>query len=224
MHYHWPQFSWVKEDKNTACSQWSLALWFDQVFTSQHVRSVCCNLKTVCKILKNFTDAVTEIILTICMIWFHAPIAIRKFNLCVYQIMIKWGFLPSASEGWGKIIISVCLFVDTRGVHQDGVPRPDLGWGPPKARSGEQGTPGQRTPCSGMDYPQPGQDGGYPRMGYPQSWDGVPPSHSKTGATPGWGTPHPGMRSPPPPIGQEKEYLLCGGRYVSRVHAGGRSC
>ena len=49
----------------------------------------------------------------------------------------------------------------------------------------------------------------------------------------GWGTLCPGMEyppmsrdvvTPPPPIGQQVEYLIRGGRYASWVHAGGLSC
>ena len=52
-------------------------------------------------------------------------------------------------------------------------------------------------------------------MGYPPTRDGV---HSQ-----GWDTPQPGMGYPPG-IGQQREYLLRGGRYASCVHAGGLSC
>ena len=45
--------------------------------------------------------------------------------------------------------------------------------------------------------------------GTPHSGMGYPPARS------GWGTPR---------IGQQKEYLLRGGRYASCVHAGGLSC
>ena len=46
MHCNWPQFNWVKEGNNTAGGQWSITLCFDEVFTSQHVTSVYCNLKS----------------------------------------------------------------------------------------------------------------------------------------------------------------------------------
>ena len=59
-------------------------------------------------------------------------------------------------------------------------------------------------------------------MGYPLSWDGVPPSQVRMGVPQdrvppalGWGIPR---------IGKQKEYLLRGGRYASCVHAGEFSC
>ena len=45
MHCNWPQFNWVKEGNNTADGQWSVTLCYDEIFTSQHVTSVYCNLK-----------------------------------------------------------------------------------------------------------------------------------------------------------------------------------
>ena len=53
---------------------------------------------------------------------------------------------------------------------------------------------------------------------------GYPPLPSQDGVRLilGWGTYH----LPPPPLQprQQREYLLCGGRYASCVHAGGLSC
>ena len=60
-------------------------------------------------------------------------------------------------------------------------------------------------------YPSPRWE--YPILRYPpgQGRD-TPPSQ-------GWGT-----YPPPPGIGQQMEYLICGGQYASCVHAGGLSC
>ena len=79
------------------------------------------------------------------------------------------------------------------------------------ARSRQGGTPTR----SRWAVPQPGPDrgGGYPtrfRWGVPQP--GVSPVQR-------WSTP-----PPPPRIRQQMEYLGCGGRYASCVHAGGLSC
>ena len=83
------------------------------------------------------------------------------------------------------------------GVPKDGVPLSRSGWGYPRM---------EYAPVPGWGTPQPGEDGGtrgcstpHPRMRYP----------------PGWGT----LR-----LGQQREYLLCRGRYASCVHAGGLSC
>ena len=61
-------------------------------------------------------------------------------------------------------------------------------------------------------------------LGYPPSWDGVPPGQIRTGVPKMayplpilvWGT--------PPRIGQQKEYFLRGGRYASSVQTEGLSC
>ena len=74
---------------------------------------------------------------------------------------------------------------------------PRSGWGTPW--SGLDGYP--RTPIrTGWGYPLSGLDGGYPPVGT------------------GWGYP-----PPPKKTEQQSEYLLCGGRYASCVHAGGLS-
>ena len=71
-----------------------------------------------------------------------------------------------------------------------------------------------------MGIPQSG-------MGYPLSSDGVPPcSHQvRTWGTLVWDVVPPvSSDGVPPRIGQQMQYLICGGRYASCVHAGGLSC
>ena len=113
-------------------------------------------------------------------------------------------FLPPASEGWGKVIFSVCSHLRGEG----GYPIPGLEGGrgtPSKMRTGVPWVP--LAPRSGRGIPHPA-DGGYPRMeGYPLS---------KTG----WGIPPPEAPSPPH---QQSEHVLRGGRCASCVHAGGLS-
>ena len=45
MHSNKAQLNWVKEVDNTVSIQWSQTLCFDEVFTSQQIRRVYCNLK-----------------------------------------------------------------------------------------------------------------------------------------------------------------------------------
>ena len=145
-------------------------------------------------------------------------------------------YLPPASEGWGKVIVSVCVSVHTWGW----VPQPADG-GYPHLRSGWGGG----YPIPGLDgggypishpayggYPIPGLDGGgYP---LPRSGQGVPhPAY--------WGVPHLGRGSPrswkgegvptwegstPPPGGtpHHSMYVLHGGQCASCIHAGELSC
>ena len=73
------------------------------------------------------------------------------------------------------------------------------------------------------EYHIPGLDGlGVPRTGWHtpnhHDWMGYPPPHNWMGYTP-----HDWMGYPPSPH-QHSEQLLRGGRYASRVHAGGLSC
>ena len=118
------------------------------------------------------------------------------------------GFLlPPASEGWRKVMFSLCPpfrgggdypISSLDGPDGGGVPYPRSGWGGgggmpsfwlggvPHSRSGLGGTPIQD------------QDGGYPWLPTPNSGlDGVTPPPSKTE----WGTPppHPGLDGVPPP-------------------------
>ena len=44
-HCNWPQFNCVKEVNNTASVHWSLTVCCNEIFTSQNVTSVYCNLK-----------------------------------------------------------------------------------------------------------------------------------------------------------------------------------
>ena len=125
---------------------------------------------------------------------------VKDFKHITFDLNINWcGFLPPASEGWGKVIFSVCPHL--RG---GGVPHPRSGWGVPCPRSVAGGYPSQvwvgvpipglggGVPCLrsglGVQYPIPGLDG----EGVP----GVPPSGARSGwwgrGTPSqvwWGTP-----------------------------------
>ena len=164
----------------------------------------------------------------------HAPWH-RPYLLCcatstfflwpkIHRLSTRVLFLPPASEGWGKVLFSVCLSTSGGGVPhprsgRGGYPIPGLGGGgvlhprsgqgtPPDLGWGTPPGPGMRTrdgvpPRPGMGYP-PG-----PGMGYPPR--------------PGMGyLPGPGMGTPPD-LGHS-EHLLFGGRYASCVHAGGLSC
>ena len=138
-------------------------------------------------------------------------------------------YLPPASEGWGKVIVSVCLSVHTH-LHPiilqlvpcpfwvvpqwlvpgpfQGVPQPgpDKGGYPSQVQTG--GTPvrdGLTPP------PRPGQDGGVPQSGM-----GYTPGQDRRVT--------PVSDGVPPWMGQQMEYLRSGGRYTSCVHAGGLSC
>ena len=98
---------------------------------------------------------------------------------------------------------------------------------------------------------RPGPDGdrgcpsqvrtGYPMMGVP-TWPGMdnPPRSARSelggggvflgqvrmgdGKVQTGGYPSQGWGNPPPPIGQQMEYLICSSRNASCVHAGGLSC
>ena len=100
-------------------------------------------------------------------------------------------WLPTASEGWGKVIFSLCVSVHTRGVPQPG---PEGGGTPIQPWTG--GTPsslGWGLPSSSLGRGGPHLDEGTPcpEMGVPpiQGWMGVPPVWTWTGD---------GV--PPPPI------------------------
>ena len=157
----------------------------------------------------------------------------------------EW-LLPPASEGWGKVLFSVCQFTSRRGE------------GTPSCRQGGGGgTPSQVRMGGGwwvLHFTSGWWGGGYPhpRSGWGvgvsplQVWmgtgattilgqdggQGVPPSQVRTGVPPSQdrGTPlsrigvppHPGPRSGQ--LEQHCVYLLRGGRYACCVHAGGLSC
>ena len=110
--------------------------------------------------------------------------------------------LPPASEGWGKVLFSVCQSTLMGGYPISGpagYPISGLGRGVPHPRSGQGG------------YPIPGLDGGvpHPRSGWgevtqPRSGQGGTPTQVWTGGYPnpgldggvphprsGWGVPHP---------------------------------
>ena len=77
--------------------------------------------------------------------------------------MVKLLFLPTASEGWGKV-----MFLSVR-IREGGTPRYTLSWPryqPPPVRSG-WGVPQGTSPSQGTS-PQPGHDGrGYPKVPIP---------------------------------------------------------
>ena len=86
---------------------------------------------------------------------------------CNYKLQL----LPPASEGWGKVLFSVCLSVHTStgggglpqpGLDGGGVPRPGLDGGgqgiPQSGLDGGGGYPSQVWMVGGV--PQPGLDGG----------------------------------------------------------------
>ena len=109
--------------------------------------------------------------------------------------------LPPASEGWGKVIFTVCLSVHTRG---EGTPICWLGGGTPSGPTG--GTPSFPTGTSWQ--------------GVPWALDGVPPPHGDWMGYPsfetGWGYPLPigtGWGTLPPPcrqIRRQSNYLAGG--------------
>ena len=88
--------------------------------------------------------------------------------------------LAPASEGWGKVLFSICQFTPRRGwgvphlADWGGYPTPDMDGGVPHPRSRGGPHPAYRgsTPISGLDrgvtHPT---DGGYP---HPRSGQGVP--------------------------------------------------
>ena len=131
-----------------------------------------------------------------CLLFFSLP----------HTFGIAFCFLPPASEGWGKVLFSVCL-----SVHISGGGYPSQVWGGPHPRSGQGG------------YPIPGLGwGGTPSQvwtgGTPQTWDRVPPDL-------GQGTLRTWDGVPPPTWNIASTWhLLRGGRYASCVHAGGLSC
>ena len=130
------------------------------------------------------------------------------------------GALPPASEGWRKVMFSLC---------------PPFGGGVPCLRSGWGGGTLSQVwmggyPISGLGggCPIPGLDGGYPIPGLDRgtpTWSqvrmggylGYPPSA-------GWGTPHWGQDGGVPQLEQHGVYLLHSRRYASYIHAGGLSC
>ena len=155
-----------------------------------------------------------------------------------YPRQVKTGVpqpAPDGGEGYhsqvqmGLSMMGYPLARSDQGVPQHGYL---LSWDViPPARS-EWEYPRTRYPILGWDTPppQPGQDGGTPGQGSPHNGMGSPLARSGQGTYPRMGYPHPGMGPPPvlgwgtPWLGQQKEYLLCGGRYASCVHAGGLSC
>ena len=130
-------------------------------------------------------------------------------------------YLPTASEGWGKVMFSVWQAGGDsparsrrgRGIPQPGQGRGYLGY--PQARSGWG-----LSLLGGTQVPPQARSG----LGVPR----VPPSRARSGQGVG-GTPQGQVRTggtPPPPPGQDStmEYLTSGSRYASCVHAGGLSC
>ena len=133
------------------------------------------------------------------------------------HILERLPLLPPASEGWGKVLFSIC----------QSTPRPGGGGVVPHPSWQGEGTPvlsqARGTPSGWWGIPHPiwlmghvlpvGTGWGYPNPDL--AW-GSPLSST------GWDTPPP---LPPPPHLQRGEHLLRGGQYASGVvHAGGFSC
>ena len=137
-----------------------------------------------------------------------------------------WEYLPPVSEGWGKIIISLCVSVRNLTGGGEGrypIPGLDLGGDTP-SRSGQwgRGTLSQVWMMGGTPL-QPALDGVPPP---PRSaLDGVTPCQDWMGTTPtartGWGIPPELDGVPPLHPGLDG---VRSGRYASCVHAGGLSC
>ena len=76
-----------------------------------------------------------------------------SFTKCKFTLKCFWQYLPPASEGWVKVIFSVCSHLVEGVPHPRsvgrGYPIPGLGGGVPHPRSGGW-------------YPVPGLDGGLP--------------------------------------------------------------
>ena len=130
--------------------------------------------------------------------------------------LTKFPLLPPASEGWGKVLFSVCQSIPRRGgggtrSSLGGGSRSSLGWGGTRSSLGRGGV-----------LIQPWM-GGYPNLGWgvphlqgvPQPWTGGYPIS-------GEGVPH--LQVPPPPRNSKQLLRLRGGRCASCVHAGGLSC
>ena len=121
----------------------------------------------------------------------------------------KNSLLPPASEGWGKVLFSVCQSTPRR---VGGYPTSGLGRG---------GIPSQVQVGGG--YPISGP-GGYPIPGpggYPISGQGCTPSQVRGR---GYSIPCSGGYPGYPPWNRKHLLRLRGGRYASCVHAGGLSC
>ena len=136
------------------------------------------------------------------------------------------GFLlPPTSEGWGKVIFSVCVSIHTS----------TGGGGVPPSQVQVGGTPSQVQVGGGVPPSQVQVGGGVGAYPLPRS---------RWGAGVGWGTPFPGPmggagavggRVPPIQVRSQDEvgggtpyrhsvYLLRGGRYASCIHAGELYC
>ena len=130
-----------------------------------------------------------------------APATVNIVN-CRRSILYGTWLLPTAYVVPGKVMFSVC---------------PHLGGYHGQVRWG--GYPTLGTPHQTWPGVYPG--GGVPHLGYPPSdlaggypWQRVP-HLGYSPVRPGWG----GY-----PAGGIPEYLICHGRYVFCVHAGGLSC
>ena len=102
------------------------------------------------------------------------------------SIRMKIKLLPPASEGWGKVIVSVCPHL-----REGGFPVPRLGGGIPHPKSRWRGTPSQ---VWVWGYPIPGLGGGNLVPGFgggtsSQVWVGMYPIPGLGGGypIPGWG-------------------------------------
>ena len=110
----------------------------------------------------------------------------------------SFSFLPPASEGWGKVIFSLCVSAHTTTGGGSTPSEVWMGGAVPHPRS-EQG--------GGVPHPRFGWwRGGNP--GYPPGLDGYPPQDWMVYTPPpvrtGWGIPQPGLDgewgTPPPPV------------------------
>ena len=137
------------------------------------------------------TDGVTVQFGVYCHICPHFSLLPAFVAVCL-DVHSKWhplsrGLLPPASEGWGKVLFSVCLSVHISGR----VPQSGLGRGSTPSQVWTGGTPSQ---VWGGGYPIQVWGGGYPI----QVWmvGGVPWPGFGGGGTLArfqWGVPHPGL-------------------------------
>ena len=146
-----------------------------------------------------------------------------------YILVCSIGFesplLPTASEGWGKVMFSVCS-QGRRGYPEVPIPHPPrylpltkVPTPPHPSQDGGGGTPMYLPPAKVPPPPcRSGRGRGYPKVLNPpptpiQVWMG--------GGLFVWTLRY---LPPTPGIGQHMEYLIRCGRYASCVHAGGLSC
>ena len=196
--------------RNNRLSDWCIKTWNMCLQMLVAAQAVCTGVP----VSRPLSQIITKSQQLACLI-------VKKWILFTYWITSAWpankggilvspGFLPPASEGWRKVMFSLC----------------------PPFRGG--GTPSQvwvggGYPISGLGrgvpHPRSRWGGGYP---IPGSGRGGTPSQVYVGGVPppdlGWGIPPDLGPGTPPKPDQHSEHLLRGGRYASCVHAGGLSC